>query len=624
MNASRMRKTVGGIALSFVLAVLVGVSGVVAPGGGAALGATTTLTILGGEVQVSHDGGPFETAADGAVIGPGDVIRTAADARAVLTYFEGSTVSVDPSSELAIDEASSSPDGSTVVVMTQNLGRTWHVVTKLITGGSKYEVRTPAATASVRGTAFAVGVTQDAGGKSVTTVATTEGAVAAAAPATAADPQPEPVVVAAGFETTVASGDRKPQVPTLAPEPERTITVTIGNANSLVVDPLGRSNGFKDGKLVLQTPGAQVVRIAGTLLITLPNIPDGKLSTVVGRTAGSPGSANDVPIVTTVQERGKPSTLVTDTVRPTESVTGVEMKKGGAGPDATPDVRRVSDDEKKDLDTGKVVVELPKLDLARPRPGLGGDPLVIARIVAESRARLTGATGSTSDDGRPASKQQASESSATTPSGEGPSSRGFVQPLPFQGAPSVANQQREDARRADDSKRIEAEIRGSEQLRQAAESATKAAESARIVAERGQQQADLERLRAQEQARAAEEAARVAQRQLAEATDAARKLEAEAAGKRAAAEKAAAEAAKVKADITARAKADEAARAEAAKQAAAELAERARLEAERLRQLQKEHQQRGPGVNTNGSQSGGGAGGTKLPEIPLPGQGTGR
>lgn len=358
--------------LSFVLAMVIGVSGVIAPGGGAALGASTTLTIIGGDVQVSRQGAPFEAAADGAVLSPGDVIRTAVDARAVLTYFEGSTVAIEPSSELAIDEAHASPDGSTVVVMTQNLGRTWHVVTKLITGGSKYEVRTPAATASVRGTAFEVGVVQQAGGGTTTAIITTEGAVAAAAPATAADPQPEPVIVPAGFQTTAKSTQRKPEAPTLAPEPERTVRVNVSNDNSVVVDPFGRSNGYKDGKLILQTPGAQVVKVDGKLTITLPNLPDGKLSTVVGQSSATPNAragAAQVEVATTVEERGKPPTTVSETVKPAEQpVTGVEMKKSGPGADATPDVRPVSESQKKDLKTPKTAVDPDKVDTAKQSP----------------------------------------------------------------------------------------------------------------------------------------------------------------------------------------------------------------------------------------------------------------
>lgn len=476
--------TVGSILLSFVLAMVVGISGVIAPGGGAALGASTSLTILSGEVQVSHAGGPFAPAADGAVLGPGDVIRTAADARAVLTYFEGSTVAIEPSSELAIQEAGASPDGSTVVVMTQNLGRTWHVVTKLITGGSRYEVRTPAATASVRGTAFEVGVVRDASGANRTDIVTTEGAVAAAAPATAADPQPEPVLVPAGFQTTTRSTERKPAPPALVPAPERSVTVTVGSSNSLVVDPLGRANGMKDGKLVIQTPGATVTTLAGTLQITLPNVPDGKLATFVERGGGR--GDFDVPVITTVQDRGRPSTLVRDTVEAGARMSGLEVKKSDAE-GAAPSLRRIeSEAERNDLKAPKARVEGPALPGRTTvlRPGLGGDPQVIARIAEERRAAAPRAA----DGGqRPGSRE---DKESTDRQG------GFVPTLPFQAAPAAERQM--------DERDAEKESKATEQLQRATSEAQKAVGDAQARLLLQQQQAAAAERRAAEQAAQAE------------------------------------------------------------------------------------------------------------------------
>lgn len=77
-----------------------------------------------------------------------------------------------PNTELAIDATETAPDGGTIVLMTQLVGRTWNVVTKLITGGSRYEIRTPTTTASVRGTKFEVDADAD-----TTTVTTSEGLV---------------------------------------------------------------------------------------------------------------------------------------------------------------------------------------------------------------------------------------------------------------------------------------------------------------------------------------------------------------------------------------------------------------------------------------------------------------
>lgn len=593
-----MRISVGVVLMSFVLAMVVGISGVIAPGGGAALGASTTLTIIGGDVQVSRQGAPFAAATDGAVLAPGDIIRTAADARAVLTYFEGSTVSIEPSSELAIDQAHAAPDGSTVVVMTQNLGRTWHVVTKLIAGGSKYEVRTPAATASVRGTAFEVGVIRQADGQTRTAIVTTEGAVAAAVPATAAEPEPEPVVVPAGFQTTARSSERRPETPTLAPEPARKVTVTVSNENSVVVDPLGRSNGVKDGKLVLQTPGAQVVRTDGRLTITLPDVPDGKLSTVVSRSTDAPSTnansssaipaAPPVQVVTTVEERGKAPAVVTETVRPDAqpATAGVHVKKSGPDPEATPDVRRVTEDEKKDLPAPKTVVEPEKADETQApvfRPGLGADPKVIQRIVEERRAIAEERPATATEP--EAQKQADAPAKGEDRTAAGP---GFVPQINFHGAPNAASQQREDAKKeeqrneddkkaATETKKDASDIKATEQLQKAAQVAEQVATVARSKAGDEARKAAEEKARAERSAREAEAARLKAERERREAEERATKAASEAA-RRAAAEEA-------------RARAVEQERAEQQKRAAERAAREAEAEArEQARQLEKARQ----------------------------------
>src|SRR4026207_604922 len=97
------------------------------------------------------------SATDGAVLYVGSTVRTSGDARAVITLFEGSTIELEPASDITIEEATTQ-NSSTIVQLAQSVGRSWHVVTHLTTADSRYEVRTPAATASVRGTALEVAV----------------------------------------------------------------------------------------------------------------------------------------------------------------------------------------------------------------------------------------------------------------------------------------------------------------------------------------------------------------------------------------------------------------------------------------------------------------------------------
>ena len=181
----------------------------IAGGGTTALGAVTTLTVLSGEVTVKHvDADAFVLATDGEVIAAGDTVRTGADARALITYFEGSSVTLEPDTALVV-EAAEVRGGGTIVLMTQLFGRTWHVVTKLVNGQSRYDVDTPASTASVRGTRFLVDVTVEE-----TTISTAEGKVVAAVPA-GADVVEVPVV--AGMTQTQERG-----APPAPPRADRT------------------------------------------------------------------------------------------------------------------------------------------------------------------------------------------------------------------------------------------------------------------------------------------------------------------------------------------------------------------------------------------------------------------
>ena len=315
----RLRKVLGHAALVFLLFLAFGVGGGF---GSRALGASTTVTVISGDVQVRHGViASFVSATDGEVLSAQDAVRTGDGARAVLTYFEGSTVSVEPNTELEIEAASALTDGSTVVVMQQNFGRTWHVVTKLITGNSKYEVKTPASTASVRGTAFQV----DSDGER-TVVTTTEGTVVDRV----ADPdhvgQTVDVPVPAG-KTHEQKKNARPAPAALTPQPERTLTVTLDGQNSLVIDPQGRANGIdRNGKKRLETPGAWIVKTDdGKLQIVLPNVTDGRLEALVRGTDG------EIDVQTTVEDQGQEPVKVNTKVKADESGhvrTSLEVVRG--------------------------------------------------------------------------------------------------------------------------------------------------------------------------------------------------------------------------------------------------------------------------------------------------------
>jgi hypothetical protein len=314
------RFTPSAVTIGLVLAVILAMSVI---GGGHALGAVTTITVLSPDVSVRHGtAGDFVSAVDGEVLESGDAIRTSDAGRAILTYFEGSTVTIEPGTELAID-AAVTEGNDTVVQMTQSVGRTWHVVTKLIGGGSKYEVRTPASTASVRGTAFEVLADAIA-----TTVTTTEGTVV--------DRVPDPARAGAVVDVPVVAGnahtqpkDAAPTRPRTAPKAERTVTLTVGATNSVVVDPHGRANGItKQGKVLAQTPGARVRRDGDTIVITLPDLPDGQL---VMRVDTADRRDDHVKVHATVEDHGETAELDDDvTIDADRSATSrIEIRRSG-------------------------------------------------------------------------------------------------------------------------------------------------------------------------------------------------------------------------------------------------------------------------------------------------------
>jgi hypothetical protein len=100
---------------------------------------------VNGPVLLRHGVSDFVLAQVGDVVAAGDTVRIGVGASAQITYFDGSSVSFEGGSEIVV--TSPRADGGVV----QALGRAWYVITQLISGSSRYEVRGPSSTASVRG-----------------------------------------------------------------------------------------------------------------------------------------------------------------------------------------------------------------------------------------------------------------------------------------------------------------------------------------------------------------------------------------------------------------------------------------------------------------------------------------
>lgn len=125
--------------------------------------AIAVLASVTGDVQVKK-GEVWTKASAEDEVAQSDVIKTSFNGQATLLFGSGSMVRVDQNSQIALSEYSRDGE-SWIIKINQIFGRSWNRVQKLI-GGSVYEVDTPTAVATVRGTTF--GIDTDASGSAIT------------------------------------------------------------------------------------------------------------------------------------------------------------------------------------------------------------------------------------------------------------------------------------------------------------------------------------------------------------------------------------------------------------------------------------------------------------------------
>jgi len=158
-----------------------------------------TLTIINGGVKILISGSTgWVPGSNGMTLNVGTRINTLPDSKAMLTFYNGSTVELDQSTDLEIQK-SESQGKSGRIVLKQILGKSVNRVVELIDPGSRYEIQTPSAYALVRGTLFSVEVD----GLKNTTVKVIENAVIVGA-------QGQTVSVPAGYQVTVLFGSPPP------------------------------------------------------------------------------------------------------------------------------------------------------------------------------------------------------------------------------------------------------------------------------------------------------------------------------------------------------------------------------------------------------------------------------
>ena len=253
--------------IAAVIAVLVVVPVVLVIAQQRAASAATILSILDGSASVARGTATFAAAADGDIVNTGDRVKTADRSHAVVTFFDGSTLEIEPATTVQIEEAQVAASGAIAIRIAQTIGRTWASVQRLSHADSKFELRTPTLTAAVRGTGFITEVLADG----TSSVQTTDGTVQVTA-------QGQTVNVSAG-QTTSAPPNAPPSAPASTLPSNRLRFGLHSPAYLVAVDPFGRACG-----IVL--PGPTVVRqIPGCLASDagtdpqLVDVPDASVGT---------------------------------------------------------------------------------------------------------------------------------------------------------------------------------------------------------------------------------------------------------------------------------------------------------------------------------------------------------
>jgi hypothetical protein len=144
-------------------------------GGGGGSAPTATLRIHAGSVEVSVDDATFSAGSEGQILSEGSTVRTAADGRAAIEWFDGSVTRLDHDTTFKIVTMAilDNDEQSKVIEAEQTEGNTYSRVTELTDAASRFDIETPTATASVQGTVYAVILNPDGS----TTVAVIEGSV---------------------------------------------------------------------------------------------------------------------------------------------------------------------------------------------------------------------------------------------------------------------------------------------------------------------------------------------------------------------------------------------------------------------------------------------------------------
>ncbi len=136
---------------------------IIQSGPGARVSQEAILEQADGPVQIlPTDSDTWQPASAGEPVKAGDRIATGPLANATLAFFDGSTTVLEAETKITLVRSNIKRDGSSkVVVLHQEVGQTYSRVQPLLDPDAHFEIETPTAVASVRGTEFALEVEAD-------------------------------------------------------------------------------------------------------------------------------------------------------------------------------------------------------------------------------------------------------------------------------------------------------------------------------------------------------------------------------------------------------------------------------------------------------------------------------
>jgi len=207
-------------------------------GRGSTPASASTLTVFAGSVEQERDG-TWQLIADGDTLREGARLRTTADGRAMLTFPDGSTATLAPTTELVLERVR--VNGVRDVILDQRSGRLWNDVVADARIGATYVVRTNGVVTTVTGTVFETAVTD--GETAVTTAA---GVVSVAAGSDA-------IEVARG-ESVRATGERIQEL--AVTPPTAAVEVDAPYTASLIASDGAATGARPDGVTFSQIAGA--------------------------------------------------------------------------------------------------------------------------------------------------------------------------------------------------------------------------------------------------------------------------------------------------------------------------------------------------------------------------------